>query len=243
MTPTFTCLIPAHNEADRIAGVVAVALDHPMIGPVIVVDDGSQDDTATVAQATGAVVLRLWPNRGKSAALAEALARVKTSHVVLLDADLIGLSPLDLSRLLAPVAERRADVSLSLRGNAPALWQWLGVDYITGERVLPMSLIAPILSDIEALPRFGLEVFLNTHIQAAGMSVAIVRWATVSSPSKAHKCGWPAGLRADLGMMRDILRTVSLGTTFTQIDFLRDAARRTGAPTLRQRLMQLKLRH
>lgn len=223
MTPSFTCLIPAHNEAARIAGVLAAAKGHPMIQEVLVVDDGSSDDTAAIARAAGVQVLRLCPNRGKSAALAKALCHVRTSHVVLLDADLTGLRAPDLSRLMAPVAEGRADVALSLRGNAPRVWHWLGVDYITGERVLPMWLIRPLLPGMAALPRFGLEVFLNTHIQAARLSVAIVHWPWVSSPSKAAKTGWRAGIRADIGMLRDILGTVSVVTTFRQIAYLRRA--------------------
>ncbi|MFN4154078.1 MAG: glycosyltransferase family 2 protein [Paracoccaceae bacterium] len=252
MTRAITCLIPAHNEAARIAGVLAAVQAHPMIRSVVVVDDGSQDDTAAIAQAAGVEVLCLSPNRGKSAALAEALSRVSTSHVLLLDADLTGLNSADLSRLIRPVSEGGADVSLSLRGNAPSVWQWLGVDYITGERVLPMSLIAPILPDIRDLPRFGLEVFLNAHIQRAGLSVAIVRWPGVASPSKAQKSGWRAGIRADIGMLRDILRTVSVATTFEQIAFLRRAASRfepqdlaLSAPSLRTRINHVikRLRH
>ncbi|RGP36274.1 glycosyltransferase family 2 protein [Pseudotabrizicola alkalilacus] len=247
MTRAITCLIPAHNEAARIAGVLAAVQGHPMISRIIVVDDGSKDDTAAIAGAAGVEVLRLMPNRGKSAALAEALSRVRTSHVLLLDADLTGLTAADLSRLIAPVVGGGADVSLSLRGNAPFLWHWLGVDYITGERVLPMWLITPLVRDIGALPRFGLEVFLNTHIQAAGLSVAIVRWAGVASPSKAQKSGWRAGIRADIGMLRDILRTVSVATTFEQIAYLRRAAPRLGSqrdlrhsgPTLRERLLRV----
>lgn len=223
MTCTITCVIPAHNEAARIAGVLAAVQGHPMIASVIVVDDGSADQTGQVAQAWGVKVLHLRPNRGKSAALAEALSQVRTSHVLLLDADLIGLTAADVTHLIAPVASGRADVALSLRGNAPAVWHWLGVDYITGERVLPMSLAGPLVPDIRNLPGFGLEVFLNTHIQAAQQSVAIVPWPRVSSPSKAQKSGWRAGVAADFGMLRDILRTVSLATTLRQIAYLRRA--------------------
>ncbi len=59
-------LIPAYNEALRVAGVVAGVLTHL---PVLVVDDGSTDDTATQAESAGAVVLRQRPNQGKGAAL------------------------------------------------------------------------------------------------------------------------------------------------------------------------------
>jgi len=59
-------LIPAHNESVHIAGVVAEARQHL---PVLVVDDGSTDDTARLAEDAGARVLRQSPNQGKGAAL------------------------------------------------------------------------------------------------------------------------------------------------------------------------------
>jgi hypothetical protein len=84
------------------------------------------------------------------------------------------------------------------------------------------SHIAPVaLGQIAGLPRFGLEVFLNTRIRAARLRVAIVRWPEVASPAKGIKRGWRAGLRADVAMIRDILRTVPLSTVLGQILWLR----------------------
>jgi len=80
-------VIPAHDEAPRIAAVVSSAARHL---PVLVVDDGSRDETATVAEAAGARVLRQTPNQGKGAALRagfrEALAE-GAEAVITLDAD------------------------------------------------------------------------------------------------------------------------------------------------------------
>ena len=59
-------LIPAFNEAARIAAVVLESRAHL---PVLVVDDGSTDSTASVAEAAGASVLAQRPNQGKGAAL------------------------------------------------------------------------------------------------------------------------------------------------------------------------------
>ena len=59
-------LIPAYNEGGGIAAVVAAAREYL---PVLVVDDGSGDDTASLAEAAGAQVLRQFPNQGKGAAL------------------------------------------------------------------------------------------------------------------------------------------------------------------------------
>lgn len=59
-------VIPAHDEAPRVGAVVRAAARHL---PVLVVDDGSHDDTARVARDAGAVVLERTPNQGKGAAL------------------------------------------------------------------------------------------------------------------------------------------------------------------------------
>ena len=226
MTPTITCVIPAHNEAPRILQVLQAVIGHPLLTRVLVVDDGSGDGTADLAWVAGAEVLCLAPNRGKSAAIALGLAQVTTSHVLLLDADLRGLRAQDVTRLISPVLDGGVAVSLSLRCNAPRLWHWLGVDYITGERVVPMALLSHALDEVAALPGFGLEVFLNDRIRAAGLPVAIVRWPTVVSPPKSEKRGGlAAGLRADMAMIFDILRTVSPVKVLGQIAFLRQARR------------------
>jgi glycosyltransferase involved in cell wall biosynthesis len=61
-----TALIPAHNEAPRIASVVAAAREQL---PVLVVDDGSTDETAERAREAGATVIEQRPNQGKGGAL------------------------------------------------------------------------------------------------------------------------------------------------------------------------------
>ena len=56
-------VIPAFNEADSIAAVVSAVSAY---GTPIVVDDGSSDDTATLAARAGAVVVRHDVNRGQA---------------------------------------------------------------------------------------------------------------------------------------------------------------------------------
>ena len=85
--PTILALIPAHDEAPRIGAVVEAAIAHV---PVLVVDDGSSDETSTVAEAAGATVLRQVPNQGKGAALRAGFARAIADGVlavVTLDGD------------------------------------------------------------------------------------------------------------------------------------------------------------
>ena len=80
-------VIPGYQEGLRIGPVVAGAARHL---PVLVVDDGSTDDTAAVAEAAGATVLRQVPNQGKGAALRAGFRRALqegTDAVITLDAD------------------------------------------------------------------------------------------------------------------------------------------------------------
>lgn len=107
-------LIPAHNEAARIAPVIAGARQHL---PVLVVDDGSTDDTARVASAAGAEVVRQTPNRGKGEALKTgfrwALER-DFDAVLTLDAD--GQhDPAEIPAFLEKWAQTRADLIIGAR--------------------------------------------------------------------------------------------------------------------------------
>jgi glycosyltransferase involved in cell wall biosynthesis len=85
--PTIVALIPGYQEGPRIAAVVEAAARHL---PVIVVDDGSTDDTAAQAEAAGATVLIQRPNAGKGAALRAGFRHLLDrgiAAVVTLDAD------------------------------------------------------------------------------------------------------------------------------------------------------------
>ena len=223
-----TCLIPAHNEAGRIGAVLRAVSGHPMVGRVLVIDDGSTDGTADVARATGVQVIAPPRNLGKTGALILGLQQVTRGHLLLLDADLTGLTADAITSLIAPVAQGRASASLSLRGNAPRIWRRIGIDYITGERVLPHALLADELDRIAALPRFGFEVFLNRLLITAGQPIAVVPWPDVASPSKAAKRGLLRGLQADAAMMADIFRTQGPVDCLRQIAALRRLARGAG---------------
>jgi glycosyltransferase involved in cell wall biosynthesis len=80
-------VIPAHDEGPRIGRVAAAASRHL---PVLVVDDGSADDTAAVAEADGARVIRQAGNHGKGAALRAGFAAALADGaeaVITLDGD------------------------------------------------------------------------------------------------------------------------------------------------------------
>lgn len=83
-------IIPAFNEARRIAPVIEGVMAHLAPGDVLVVDDGSTDDTAVVARRAGARVFRFERNAGKGFALREGFSTAIQEgydFVIVLDAD------------------------------------------------------------------------------------------------------------------------------------------------------------
>jgi glycosyltransferase involved in cell wall biosynthesis len=217
-----SCIIPAYNEAKRIGAVISAVMDHPLIAEVIVVDDGSTDETASVALGfKGVLVLRLSCNSGKTHAIEAGLNQASCRYIMLVDADLEGLNVDDLTRLIHPVLSGSADVSMSLRRNAPWLWHRIGIDYITGERVIPVELIANRTADLRGLPRFGFEIWLNRICVATNSRLAVVRWDNVESPLKIRKHGYLHGIRADAEMVFDLLRSASALQLVRQIISMR----------------------
>jgi glycosyltransferase involved in cell wall biosynthesis len=106
---TICALIAAYDEGPRIAQVVAGI--RPYVGHVVVVDDGSTDDTAGRAAAAGAEVLRHPENRGKGAAIRTGLSTItgrSYSHVLLLDGDMQHL-PEDAPRLIEAASRDTGD--------------------------------------------------------------------------------------------------------------------------------------
>jgi glycosyltransferase involved in cell wall biosynthesis len=116
--PGISAVIPAFNEEKTIGDIVLRALDH--VDEVVVVDDGSSDDTSSIAEGAGAQVVRNELNRGILAALREGFEVVEGEIVVTLDAD--GQhDPGEIPLLLEPILQDEADLVIGCRRILPYL--------------------------------------------------------------------------------------------------------------------------
>lgn len=112
---SITVVIPAFNEARFIGSVILQLRKHPL--QVLVVDDGSEDETAEIARSAGAEVISLPTNQGKGAALNAGLAQASQSHpdaIVLIDADGQHL-PEELLQVVTPILTDQADIAIGSR--------------------------------------------------------------------------------------------------------------------------------
>lgn len=119
-------VIPAKDESKRIAATVRAARAIPHVDLVLVVDDGSEDNTQHVARDAGAVVVRHSHNRGKAAAMETGAAVVAMRDapdrparlLLFIDGDL-GETAVNTAALVVPVLEGRADVAIALLPPQP----------------------------------------------------------------------------------------------------------------------------
>src|SRR5689334_3666002 len=114
-SPKILVIIPAYNEERFIGSVVLKVRQHAE--SVIVVDDGSTDGTAEIAEAAGAIVVKHSENRGKGAALNtgfQQARQLKPEVLVLLDGDGQHL-PEEVPLLIAPVVRGEADIVIGSR--------------------------------------------------------------------------------------------------------------------------------
>ena len=118
--PLVSVVLPAHDEAATISAIVAGCRAHTRTPhEVWVIDDGSRDATAELAERAGAKVLRLSPNRGKGGAIREALDHIEGEIIVLLDALVPGVDLVIGSRFLGTF--RRGAISTINRFGTMAI--------------------------------------------------------------------------------------------------------------------------
>ena len=119
-------IIPAKDESRRIAATVRSARAIPHVDLVLVVDDGSEDNTQHVAREAGAVVVRRSHNRGKAAAMETGAAVVAMRDapdrppriLLFLDGDLAETA-VNTAPLVPPVLEGHADLAIALLPPQP----------------------------------------------------------------------------------------------------------------------------
>lgn len=190
-----TVLIPAYNESRHIGKTLESLAEEPLVSEIIVVDDGSVDQTAHIAEECGARVIKLNENRGKGGAICAGFTYISNETVLLLDADLQETAKKALV-LTEPVINGWADITIarfksekSGRGfgvaRRTAVW---GVKILTGKTMLfPLSgqrcLKKVVLGSLLPLaPRFGLEVGMTIDALKMGYRLLEIETDLSHSP-------------------------------------------------------------
>ncbi len=161
---------------------------------IIVISDGSVDDTLQVAQSVlGVHAVQLSRNRGKANALREGACLATGDVLLFLDADLIGLKPEQVSALVEPICTGRAGMALGIFGGG-RFWTDLAqriAPNISGQRALCRETFMAV-PDLENCG-FGVEVAITGYVRSRRMRIERVSFAGVTHPTKEEKLGFIRG--------------------------------------------------
>lgn len=204
-------ILPAYNESKRIQAVISVLLPVEYIEKIIVVDDGSTDTTSDVVLACKQNdprihLIRNDRNRGKGQSVFNAWEQCATSYILMLDADLRGLTTEHIHQLCTPVLENKADMTLGLfkGGHFATDFSHWAAPWLTGQRCMRSEVLGNI--SMEAASGYGIETALTVLAHQLHYRVQRVYMIGVSHPpGEIHRGGIP-GLFNRLKMYLHILR-------------------------------------
>jgi glycosyltransferase involved in cell wall biosynthesis len=175
-------VIPALNEEESIGSVLA-AIPRDAVAQTLVIDAGSSDDTAAIAQAAGAVVIH-EPRRGYGRACAAGTAAARGDVLVFLDADGAD-DPVQIPDLLAPILAAEADLVLGSR-----LAEEMAPDAMPWHQQLGNRLAARLVRWLYSLPLTDLSPFRaigRESLLGLGMEEMTYGWPTEMIVKAARK--------------------------------------------------------
>lgn len=203
--PKISCIIPAHNEEKTIGYVVKSARNSRVFQEVIVVNDGSLDHTAQIlTNEKGIIFINLPQNVGKGGAVWHGLAQATGDIILMLDADLIGLTKYHFRTLLKPLITKKADVCVGIVMHKEKKWTSFiqrNASDLSGQQAFWKKDV--IDANIKNT-RFGLEIALKNHFKNKSLKIEKIFLEGVKHFMKEEKMGVGKGLTARMKMYREV---------------------------------------
>lgn len=208
--PTISVIVCAFNEQTWIEVTIASILGSGFPCEVIVVDDGSTDQTPQILQRFGSRIRVIThpTNRGKGAALASGLRSASGEIVVFCDAHLLGLRQHHLLSLVLPLAYGTARAVFGIdipESISPALVGAAPFFILTGQRAYFREDLLPLLDEAEDLG-YGVEAYLFAKVPRDRTAVVLLPGLT--HLAKTDTSTMPAATVAFLREVMEIIETL-----------------------------------
>lgn len=203
-----SAIIPAYNEEKTVSNVIRAVKECSYVDDIIVVSDGSTDNTAAVASSMGVRVIELKENLGKGGAMKAGLKSCSSDIILFLDADLVGLSARHVESLLEPVLSCDADMTVGIfqRGRFSTDLAQKISPYLSGQRAVRRDFIES-LKDMDMF-EYGIEIALTRLARKQNIRVMTVKINDATHIMKEEKLGFYKGFKARMRMYRDIVKSL-----------------------------------
>jgi len=204
--PQITCIIPFHNESQRLCNVLDEVVKTNNINQIICVDDASREDNSReiVERYPNIELIRTCKNLGKSGAIQRGLKRARGNFILLLDADLRNLDHKEIEKAIDSIAQiEDLDMLILRRVKANIFLRLIRSDTLySGERIIKKTYLEEILNN--EVEGWQLEYAINNYMYKQGKKV---QWAAHSgiNTNKLSKWGIIHGLISEMRMYKEIL--------------------------------------
>lgn len=201
-----TAIIPAYNEEKTIGDVISVVKKVKLVNKIIVVSDGSVDNTIEVAKKHKVEIVELTNNIGKGGALSKGVNTTYSEILLFLDADLIGLRKKHVNDLLSPVLNEEVDMTIGIfcNGRFTTDLAQKVAPYLSGQRAMKRYLFENI-PNVD-ITRYGVEVALTKYVIKNKIRSKEVILENITHVMKEEKLGVLKGFGSRLKMYWDILK-------------------------------------
>jgi hypothetical protein len=200
-------IIPAFNEESTIGQVVRILKSSPCLHEVLVISDGSTDQTAQFAREAGAVVHEIFPNRGKGEAMRYGVCQTDAEVIVFFDADLFHLTFQHVEALVSPVVDGTSVMQSGLRDRGfvlTALTKHLPL--ISGQRAMRRFVMEGVPA--RYLKGFMVEVALNYYCRSRKLRTGVVKLTGLAIRRKDQKVGLPRAVLQYIHMDAQIVKAM-----------------------------------
>lgn len=203
-----SAIVPAYNESERIEDVLKPLTRVKKLDQIIVVDDGSTDDTQEKVRKYSVELISLPQNQGKAAALDRGVKLAKNEVLLFMDADLVGLRPSHINKMIQAYEDRDVDMLIGIfksgRLNTD-LAQTLA-PYLSGQRIITKKLWNRVKKKDKM--DFGVEMALTKLSRKEKYVEGKVELNGVTHVMKEEKRGFSQGVLDRLKMYGDIVKSI-----------------------------------